>query len=385
MAVAALAVGAAAGPARSEGAGPAASAPASQPAASVPASQPAAERVLVRVGDTLTITQADFDEALRGSDPDLYEHVKDNALRTLVEQQLFRLYVRDHPKLIPDAELDARTERDMRIVGIASFDELLRKIEAEGMTLEEYREKLRLALAKAALTRQGTDLAEDEAAMRNIYETRRPEFDGTTVTARQMMVLVSPTDTPEERAAKRARLGRLREDVVSGRRTWKECVAETDSQHRDGSLGEFTRHLMRNPFLSELAFSLKPGEVSEIFETLLGYHVVEVQDRKAGRRSFESVERNIKLWLSQEGYVKAIGEAMRKYQVAGVQPPLRPTTLGRVPDESPLLVPPSRPNPRATQPAGGAETRPAATRPSGRQPATRPASRRPATRPAPPG
>jgi len=386
MAAVVLAAGLATDVARGDEVGPTAApstqpatASASQPTASAPASQPAAERILVRVGDTLTVTQADFEKALEGTDPDLYEHLKDRVLRGLVEQRLFQLYVRDRPDLIPDAELDARIDRDMRIAGIASFDELLRRIKEHGSTLQDYRERLRLALARAALTRQGTDLTEDEATMRKIYETRRPEFDGTTVTARQLMIMVSPTDTAEQRAVKRAKIEKLREELVSGRRTWEQCLAETDPQPRAGSLGEFTRHLMINPFLAEFAFALEPGKISEVHETLLGYHVLEAQSRKPGQRTFESVERNIRLYLAQENYVKAMGEAVGKYKVVGVQGALRPTYVEKKRDDMPMFAPPSAPRPRATRPAGEAATRPAGSR----RPATRPARGRPAaTRPA---
>ena len=50
-----------------------------------------------------------------------------------------------------------------------------------------------------------------------------------------------------------------------------------------GDLGWFPRGYLTEPQIEEVAFSLEPGEVSPIVETDLGFHVLQVIERRADR------------------------------------------------------------------------------------------------------
>jgi peptidyl-prolyl cis-trans isomerase C len=50
-----------------------------------------------------------------------------------------------------------------------------------------------------------------------------------------------------------------------------------------GDLGWFPRGYLSEPALTEAAFSLEPGAYSEVIETRLGYHIIQVLERQARR------------------------------------------------------------------------------------------------------
>jgi len=67
-----------------------------------------------------------------------------------------------------------------------------------------------------------------------------------------------------------------------------------------GDLGYFSRGQMIKPF-EEAAFSLKPGEVSDIVKTRFGYHLIKVVDRKAESTTpYDDVVDKLKEYLKQK-------------------------------------------------------------------------------------
>lgn len=324
--------------------------PTSQPAATASATQPASDIVLVRIGNRATVTQADFDLALRGAPVAHYMKRLRSVMTYLTHRRLFDVFVEDH-HLISDEELDKRIERDMKLTKVESLDVLKKNLQSQGTTLKAYRRMTRSAMAEAALSEQGIERGKDEALLKKMFETRKQEFDGTYVTARHIMLLVAPYETPAEKEAKRKRILQMRNDIESGKRTWEECVAESDSRQRQGNLDGFTRHFMKNEFLSAAAFQLEVGKLSDVVETPLGFHIIQVTERVPGNRTFEKAKSDIQKWLTKEAYINGIDEVTRKYPIIGIQPPSKPANPG--PPPPPTLRMPRLKKPRApaTRPA----------------------------------
>ena len=78
---------------------------------------------------------------------------------------------------------------------------------------------------------------------------------------------------------------------------------------KGGDLGFFTQKQML-PAFSSRAFKMKVGEVSEVFRTGHGFHVIKVTDRKAGVLSpFAAEKEKIEKFLVN----KKISQATRDY------------------------------------------------------------------------
>ncbi len=76
--------------------------------------------------------------------------------------------------------------------------------------------------------------------------------------------------------------------------------SEGPSNVKGGDLGYFERGRMVKPF-EDVAFKLKPGEVSGMVETPFGYHLIKVVDKKPESVvSYENAKKRITQYLEQE-------------------------------------------------------------------------------------
>lgn len=144
-------------------------------------------------------------------------------------------------------------------------------------------------------------LAQDEARARKFYDEnasryRLPER----ARARHVLVQVPKDATPEQEAAAKAKaesvLGRLRggEDFA---KVAAEASDDPGSKAQGGDLGFFLRGQMVPPF-EQAAFSLEPGQLSEIVRTDFGFHVIRTEEKQpAQEKTFEDVKLEIALEL----------------------------------------------------------------------------------------
>ena len=294
-------------------------APGTMPA-SAPASQPADQMVLIRIGDNATITQADFEKAVRGN-PNGWE-MRDRILMAMVQDALLELYAKDHPDFVTANEIDAKLAQEAKALKYASVEAARKSYESRGGKWADHRRFVLLSLTQAKLAKLGDKIASDESKLKEIFEARKWEFDGTAVKARQIFFYMPVYATPEERDAIRKKLAQMREDILTGKRTWEQCVKESNSAVMNGELGTFPRHLVQPEVVAEAAFKLQPGQMSDVIESPLGYHLVQVTERvpPAGV-SWDSLKKTMKRWIQGEAAFNAIEEIRQKYPMVGVQPP----------------------------------------------------------------
>lgn len=101
----------------------------------------------------------------------------------------------------------------------------------------------------------------------------------------------------------------IKEQLNKGRPFEKLAEEHSDCSDNGGDLGYFERGQMVQEF-EDVAFSMKPGEVSDVFLTGFGYHIVKVYDKKEpGYIPFQEV----KSVLSEHLHKEKKGQALEEY------------------------------------------------------------------------
>ena len=188
------------------------------------------------------------------------------------------------------------------------------KLKNRGMTLGKYQEELRTDLVMDQVIKKEVEskIQISNQDLKKYYEKNRDKFRTQDKVRASVILIKSPPGSSPERERKvRKKLNSILGQIKAG--TEFSGLAKKFSQDslasKGGDLGFFEKRKMFAPF-SERAFSMKVGEVSGIFKTKHGFHILKVTDKKPGvSRSFENEKENIRKTLME----KKSAQATRTY------------------------------------------------------------------------
>ena len=232
-----------------------------------------APEVLVRYGDTITITSADVAAALRG----LPAHVREQA--------------RSNPKtatqLLEIILVNRVLAKEARELGIDRQPEVVAE-------LHQVDEKA-LAIRRMEALDASLAIPDYAKAAQEQYQVNKAKYlEPEQIEAAHVLIATS-NEHSEAEALKLAQ--EVRAKALAGTdfaELAKEYSADLGSKSKGGDLGFFGRGRMVKPF-EEAAFALPEiGAISEPVKTSFGYHVIKLLARKPGRqRSFDEVKDSI--------------------------------------------------------------------------------------------
>ena len=283
--------------------------------------------VLARVNGE-PVRKTDFDRVLRNIElsngpipPERRDQVLRGVLDQLITYTLMTQEARTRNVTVTDAEVDGRIKQ-MR--GGGNDAEFKKALDARSMTVEQLRTdaRIQLTIEKMMQAQVAGLAAATDADARQFYEKNPEKFQQQeTVRASHILLRVDPKAPEAARTAARTRI----EGLLKRARSGEDFAALAKAHSQDGSaaqggdLGYFERGAMV-PAFSEAAFSLKPGEISDVVTTDFGVHILKVVDRKAPSTvPYEQVSGRIVEFLSaqkkQDHARQFIEEARKRAQI----------------------------------------------------------------------
>jgi peptidyl-prolyl cis-trans isomerase C len=241
--------------------------------------------------------------------------VRERVLDQLIDNELLYQQAVKSRHRVPEAEIEAEMKRLTQ--GMASPDEFARTLSESQVSEDEFREQVRRTLVvarfvDAEVAAQVTLGVED---LRRYYdqnpsEMMRPEA----IRIGQIMVRVPSGASLQARAAARQKIEEILKELRAG-----SDFAEMARKHSDGpeaGRGGDSGLMSRGggpPPIERVAFQMKPGEISDVIETRIGFHIIRVGDtRPAGPVPFEEAREAIRARLAARERDQAIRAYVEK-------------------------------------------------------------------------
>jgi len=214
------------------------------------------------------------------------------ALQMLIDGELMIQQAHKDGVELPAEEIEAEVQAAR--AQFASEEEFANYLRDAGMTEEDLREEAErrvLMRAYQALVAKGQKV--DDAMAHEVYDANPELFtEGEQVRAAQILVRTDQADPPAKRQEARDRI-----DEVHGKLEEGEDFTELAKEYsqattasKGGDLGYFPRGVMV-PMLEEVAFKTPVGESSPVFETIYGFNILKVlEKREPELKPFEEIK-----------------------------------------------------------------------------------------------
>ncbi|MEM8954538.1 MAG: peptidylprolyl isomerase [Verrucomicrobiota bacterium] len=216
------------------------------------------------------------------------------ALGELIEDQIVASYAEHYPGEIPEKSIDAELERFQN--QFASEDLLKLHLQEQQIEPEDLRSRITDHVRQIAYLENriasGIDVTEEEARQwfdENKNSVAIPER----VRARHIFLSTVKEDTSD----REERINEIHRQLSSGEKSF-EALARIYSEdertkNHGGDLNYFSRSRLPESFTNPV-FSLAVDEISEPFRTPIGWHIVEVTDRKPARdTTYEEIRKEV--------------------------------------------------------------------------------------------
>ena len=196
-----------------------------------------------------------------------------------------------------------------------------------GLSEPQLKESIRRGLIVRRLLRRQVmrQIKVSEAEMQAFYRRHSEYFErGEQVRARHILIAFRDKQDGTKRQEALLRIQAIQSKLQQGSKFAALALEYSDcpSKSRGGDLGYFERDQMVRAF-SDVAFSLKPGQISDIVETRFGFHLIQVLDRRPPAQiAYKNVRAKIERTLRRNKEKKAANTylARLKQQAAIVRP-----------------------------------------------------------------
>ena len=246
----------------------------------------------------------DREKALSETKTTLLNRMIDNLL---MEQESRKTGVTVRNEEVTDAINDMQKQRKI------SPEEFLKAMQREGITLDAYRKDIRDQLVRLKLIRRDikSKVAVTDEEIGEYYRKHREDYDGKeAVRIRQILLLLPKEENPAVKEKLRADADAIHKRLLNGEafEPLSAKFSQGPAAAEGGDIGYIEKGMIHSE-VEDAAFSLPLNQISGVIESSVGFHIVQVVDRRgAGIKAIENVREEIREKIDREKMEKKFGE-----------------------------------------------------------------------------
>jgi peptidyl-prolyl cis-trans isomerase SurA len=194
-----------------------------------------------------------------------------------------------------------------------SQEDFRKAVAREGTTQEAYRKNVKDQMMRIRLVQREikSKVAISSEEIGEYYRKNRQDYEGKEAVRIKQILLLLPKEASDEAKAKlRADAGAIHKRLLDGEPF--ELVSARYSQGPAAAMGGDIGYIEKGMMLPEVesvAYSLPLNQISAVIESFVGFHIVQVIDRRgAGVKPIESVREEIREKLEMEKVEKKFDE-----------------------------------------------------------------------------
>ena len=246
----------------------------------------------------------DREKALGETKVTLLNRMIDNLL---MEQESRKTGITVQSEEVTDAINDILKQRKI------SQDEFRKAMLQEGITLEAYRKDIREQLVRMKLVRRDikSKVAVTDEEIGEYYRKHREDYDGKeAVRIKQILLLLPKEANPAAKEKLRADAEAIHKRLLNGEpfELLSAKFSQGPAAAEGGDIGYIEKGMIHSE-VEEAAFSLPLNQISGVIESSVGFHIIQVVDRRgAGLKAIEGVREEIREKIDREKLEKKFGE-----------------------------------------------------------------------------
>lgn len=228
---------------------------------------------------------------------------RQQVIERLIDRELIRQFLVRRKVTADPEQVESRVQAIRRLLEMKGEnpDEVLKRFGLDDSGLKGF-------LALPIAWRRHVATVVTEPMIREEYLRSGARFDGTRVTASQIVRFVEQNAPESDWLSANEFLESLRRRIESGEVSFADAArmhSDSPSAANGGDLGAFEFQGRVARALAEVAFALKPGEISQPVRSSTGVHLIRVDLRQPGDLSPEDVRPQLldeiaaRLWQEQ--------------------------------------------------------------------------------------
>jgi peptidyl-prolyl cis-trans isomerase SurA len=225
----------------------------------------------------------------------------------LMEQESRKTGIAVRNEDVTDAINDLQKKQNL------SQDEFRKALERDGVTPEDFRKDIRNQLMRMKLIRRDikSRVAVTDEEIGEYYRKHREDYEGKeSVRIKQILLPLPKEVDPAMKAKLRADADAIHKRLMNGEPF--EQLSAKYSRGPEAAAGGDVGYIERGIIHSEVedaAFSLPLNRISDVIESSVGFHIIQVIDRRgAGLKAIGSVREEIREKIDREKMEKKYGE-----------------------------------------------------------------------------